>query len=82
MLGITKLIEKLKTWTPKYPEPSHIHPKSTLLSLYQPSELFSQKIAAEKMNTANQSKNRNTALQRGENEFFQRLTLWATLRRH
>jgi hypothetical protein len=46
ILGITKLIEKLKTWTPKYPGPSHIHPKPTLLSLYNPSEFFIPKIAA------------------------------------
>jgi hypothetical protein len=46
ILGIEKLMTLLKTWIPKYPGPNHFYPKPIHLSLYNPSEFFTPKIAA------------------------------------
>jgi transposase len=46
ILGIEKLMTLLKTWIPKYPGPNHFYSKPIHLSLYNPSEFFTQKIAA------------------------------------
>ena len=46
IVGIEKLLEKLKTWKPKYPKPSKTNQKRTILRLYSESDFYTQKLAA------------------------------------
>ena len=46
IVGIEKLLEKLKTWKPKYPKPSKTNQKRTILRLYSEPDFYTQKLAA------------------------------------
>lgn len=46
IVGMEKLLEKLKTWKPKYPKPTKINNKRTILRLYNESDFYSQSLAA------------------------------------